>query len=91
VFRSRNKFRFLETEIQVGLTFARLALADSSTGRRATGERVLAKAQQAHHTVLRYSPKAQVTADDRRILHGNIHALRQVIELVSGTDNNRLP
>ncbi len=79
---ARNELRFLQTEIRVGRSSARIALCDA--GRRAYGaaKRRIATAQEAHKIASRFLERARMDERIRQQLGCQLQRLKRAIDHV---------
>src|SRR5262245_18893295 len=60
-----SRVEFLLRELEMGLTFAKLARDSAERGHAQTSKRQKAKAREAHRTILRFLPDTALTPDQK--------------------------
>ena len=90
VSASRNDFhesgfRFVNTELDTGLTFARIALEAKGARRADKLQRNRVNARKAYDSALHFLSTTSFSADEARMIHGKIVALKSGLEKLGET------
>ncbi len=76
---ARNQLQFLQTEIHIGRTSARVASCHASQCSCSAAERQIATAKEAYRIVGKFIPRAGVDENTRRRLRRELIELRRAI------------
>ena len=71
---------FIRLELELGLTFVSLSQTRHSMGNLAGAKQSLANARQAYQTVLKYLPRATLSAARKHWAQGKLKELKQALE-----------
>jgi len=82
----RNQVHFVETELDLGMTFAESALASFSAGHLAKAKQSARYAKTAHRAAKRFLAKLQVQGKEREGIEVKLGKLTHLIEKLSAID-----
>jgi len=77
----RNRFRFILAEIELGSTFAKLALNATNPVKQQRNEK---NARRAFDEAVRFTRKARLSTEERETVEIGVNRLRAALHLLNG-------